>query len=338
MPNDSSDYDDALLARLNALKKSNISLDVNPALNQGNDTTNSSIVLDQDDLLHRFRNLTGAPNSSTAVQSVDPVLEPSHEQDEDEGKTVEELLAELGPEEQWTLDSDEPNDIQKLLLEARNVLSQEAESSSAAGPAQHAQDSTNVERGEEVHCGGTLTPALEVSVQGQSDLTEDEEAALYLQQILDEAKLDGETEVPEEPSPHDKNSVPMQSTSPKRHLRERALSPLDMPCAPNSMPFLPSPSKEDNVAPALDLPSAPTAAPTTRSKIKSNTPKLPVYSDKEIETWCVICSDDATVKCLGCEGDLYCAKCWKEGHIGKDIGYEERGHRWVKYRQAGSRV
>ncbi len=55
------------------------------------------------------------------------------------------------------------------------------------------------------------------------------------------------------------------------------------------------------------------------------------FTNEEIDSWCIICSDDATVQCLGCDGDLYCANCWKEGHMGPDVGREERGHRWKKF-------
>ncbi|MCJ1478713.1 hypothetical protein MMC13_007396 [Lambiella insularis] len=327
MPNDSSDDERALLARLNALKKSNISLEGKSSLNAAKPAESSTANSGQDGLIHRFRNLNAVPSRSTAIESMNRVPELSHDEDEDDGKTVEELLAELGREEQWTLNPDEPNDIQKLLSEARDVLSQEGVSSSDAGPEQHIRNATNVGSDKEVHSNGAVTPVSKGSLPSSSNLTEDEEAARQLQQILDELSLEGETEMVE--------GVPVyKPTSPGSPGTERALSLSDLPRTPKSLPSLPSQPGKGNVPSALDLPSAPTTAPTTKSSIKSATSKLPQYSDKEIETWCVICNDDATVKCLGCEGDLYCAKCWKEGHIGKDAGFEERGHRWTVYKQA----
>merc|ERR1712226_1288554 len=34
--------------------------------------------------------------------------------------------------------------------------------------------------------------------------------------------------------------------------------------------------------------------------------------------WCVICNEDAAVRCRGCGGDLYCAACYREFHVDED--------------------
>jgi len=160
--------------------------------------------------------------------------------------------------------------------------------------------------------------------------TEDEEAATSLQQILDELEAEKRYSLPPSPSGSDCPSHSYRS-------RHREHSPpafdLGLPSTPTAIPpSPPAPSATDSEA-ALGLPSAPTAAPGRKAKAAGKVVKKkgPAFTDEEIESWCVICNDDATVRCLGCEGDLYCAQCWKEGHVGKDVGLEERGHRWAKY-------
>ena len=107
---------------------------------------------------------------------------------------------------------------------------------------------------------------------------------------------------------------------------EPAVAMPELPSAPSTV-LTPLSSKEEESV--LALPSAPTAAPA-RVMAKPKSP-LPQFTDEEIDSWCVICNDDATVRCRGCDGDLYCAKCWKDGHVGADAGMDERTHRWVKY-------
>lgn len=88
---------------------------------------------------------------------------------------------------------------------------------------------------------------------------------------------------------------------------------------------------------ALGLPSAPTFRP------EDNTPAPPKrlvarpgYTDADQKTWCIVCLEDGTIRCLGCDddgggGDVYCARCWKEMHVGPSAGYDERGHAWEKF-------
>lgn len=86
----------------------------------------------------------------------------------------------------------------------------------------------------------------------------------------------------------------------------------------------------------INLPSAPTTAPN-KSKTSSSGAKniFNGYTESQIDKWCVICQDDATVLCLGCGRDFYCARCWKEGHVGATIEREFRGHEWEFVGDAG---
>lgn len=77
----------------------------------------------------------------------------------------------------------------------------------------------------------------------------------------------------------------------------------------------------------FNLPSAPTATPTKKTK--------PAPKKEDIDDWCCVCYSDATIICRDCgSGDevtFYCSRCWVEGHLGPDAEADERRHRREGY-------
>uniref|UniRef100_A0A0K8TS31 Putative membrane trafficking and cell signaling protein hrs n=1 Tax=Tabanus bromius TaxID=304241 RepID=A0A0K8TS31_TABBR len=54
----------------------------------------------------------------------------------------------------------------------------------------------------------------------------------------------------------------------------------------------------------------------------------PPSKDLEELPFCTICNEDATVRCKGCDGDLFCAQCFRECH---DDDEDFREHQRVPY-------
>ena len=291
------------------------------------------------------------PPATASTFGLDDDHDPLRHRVDVDDKTLEELLADLGPDHPWKLNPDEPRDIQKLLDEAKHALpSDEAKATLVAKDLQ--DDSTQApERPrkdfltrdldmsvfalEEEEDGGSGAPGGKSKLEDESREVQD-----VVARLLDEFNLERENE----PKGGDDGSG-------SHETEDESDAELSLPSAPSKLPepaaAEPEASKrsldfESDIAARmaalkglgsaneLGLPSAPTFKPADKP-VKGLMKKK--YADEEIDSWCIICQDDATVKCIGCEGDLYCAKCWKEGHMGPDVGWEEKRHKWTKFKK-----
>lgn len=86
---------------------------------------------------------------------------------------------------------------------------------------------------------------------------------------------------------------------------------------------------------ALNLPSVPTSRPS--GKPVKRLQSRGKYTDDDVDSWCTVCLEDATLRCLGCDGDGYCARCWREMHVGPAAHFDDRGHRAVQFTRDGKK-
>ncbi|KAF3046512.1 hypothetical protein E8E12_010404 [Didymella heteroderae] len=369
--------DGDLLARLNALKKSSVSLDT---------TYNASIApRPTDDLASRFARLGSAspskspqPSRTTSANNVAAPGAPSYlegvaqglggnavEFNEEDEKSLEELLGELngavGERKEWDLGQREQADVGRLLKDMRTILpelqndrAQGAQRPKQAGQEGKSEGLTDWENVEFDVGRGSVGPKRD-EADGESDgdgskkPTEEEEADDVIARIMAELEISKKYDPPSRPPPYsDRDPRPSNPEKPAEDNADE--SSLTLPSAPTTLK--PTDSLDETQAfedaftarlaalagphtDALGLPSAPSFAPSKKPPTVQSS--LQSKLDDEIDTWCVICQDDATLRCLGCDGDLYCRNCWMEGHKGESAGFEERRHRAVEFVKGGDK-
>ncbi|OWZ27864.1 hypothetical protein C351_06747 [Cryptococcus neoformans c8] len=166
---------------------------------------------------------------------------------------------------------------------------------------------------------------LATSEEGEEDGPTEEE---ILAQALDEARLehsssptypgDNTDEIPEVAFPSLPSHAPQEADT-DDGVDEETRQKL------NLLLGLASPTKQGPT-----LPSAPKNLPSIR---KYDLPGYDSTRDEAVDTWCCICNRDASLQCLGCDDDLYCEECWKEGHGAG--GDQEKGHKVKRFAWGG---
>ncbi|KAI0203536.1 hypothetical protein F4808DRAFT_23037 [Astrocystis sublimbata] len=289
---------------------------------------------------------SGVPQASKPIEATDEVDSLLYTDDQ----TLEELLADLRSDESWldgvAAEEEEHQRVTALLAE----LSKPSTEGEKADGSNSDHDNSQVNREDS-------------SDDESEDIAETEaEAGSVLAKTLDEVEWE---EANKDPSPRPQPEGAKQISSDMAHKTPDD-DPFDLPTVPSELqdqPGLPTPSTQNQSdvdfaasiesrmaalklsgtrelpsAPAdavdsLGLPQAPTFAPSDRPV--PGIAKRTGLTDDDQKNWCVVCLEDGTVRCLGCEdGDnVYCARCWKGMHVGPQAGYEERGHSWATFVQ-----
>lgn len=369
---------DVLLARLNALKQSSVSLGTAPPTGASEITPDAlrELGIEDDkgsaaagqgdgdpilDLAARFKRLNGGKGPTGSEAAVEGA-----EGDGGEDKTLDELLRELGGERgDWDMGKEEEKDVGKLVREVRSVL-----------PDVPTPGKEGFRREGEAGGAGKEKEREVEEEEVDQDALDEQEADDYIAQVLAELDLETKYEAEEDEGEQPAGSGEGEggaakeesSSSSKTPTEDAAWTPskapegedasaessLSLPAAPTSLPTPPVMKDDFDMATAVDdaltarlaalsrdspspgpsgassLPSAPSFAPSKKPPVKASK-----FTDEEIDSWCIICYANATVRCLGCDGDLYCQGCWNEGHRGESAGYEERTHRAVQFVKGG---
>ncbi|WWD08121.1 hypothetical protein V865_006232 [Kwoniella europaea PYCC6329] len=169
--------------------------------------------------------------------------------------------------------------------------------------------------------------------EGEEDQEETEEQILI--RALEEANLDKLHDPANDEADEEANedNDQQQNTTP-------GLEGLSFPSLPTHIPKEDDEEVDEETKKRLDAlmglspsplrPGQTQQGPTTKTIPKGwSLPGFDMNRDDDTDSWCCICNKDATLICLGCDDDLYCEGCWKDGH-GTGEG-QERGHKAKRF-------
>ncbi|KAH6692674.1 hypothetical protein F5X68DRAFT_201382 [Plectosphaerella plurivora] len=167
-----------------------------------------------------------------------------------------------------------------------------------------------------------------------------------LSKALDEAELEAKLNPPTEPQPEASNPSspgatddPLSLPSVPSAIGSSDDTGLSLPSVPITVGARSSADLETDLEarmaalslpsssgdPDIGLPSVPMDQPANRLRTRTG------YTDADQEKWCTVCLEDATLRCLGCDDDVYCTRCWREMHLGPAAAFDDRTHKAVLF-------
>ncbi|KAG5663530.1 hypothetical protein KAF25_001466 [Fusarium avenaceum] len=329
MPND---LDKSLLERLNALRGNSAgpekpaSTEINIDLIERRKTPTR-----EDTLAARLKSLRErgdepspqAPKSAHQPQKPKP--QPSKiskelakiEDDEDDSmfqtddQTLEELLGDVRPEDGFQTEPDDAQ-VKALLEELADSIPKDADETDKKD--QHDSDDSD---------GEAMNKDVDEVIARFRDEAEVEAALAKNKTPEPESESEPEQSEPSKTSDLALPDVPSDLTDIPSSNRA-ASADIDDITARLAALRAPSPDED-----SLALPSVPTSKPSGQP-VKRLTTRTN-YTDDDVESWCTVCLEDATLRCPGCDNDVYCTRCWYEMHRGPQAGFDEMSHKAVQF-------
>lgn len=223
-------------------------------------------------------------------------------------QTLEELLGDVKPEESFNAEPDDAQ-VKALLEELADAIPRDTDeekkddSDDSDGEAMNKDVDEVIARFRdeaEVEAALAKTKTPEPESESEGEETNSKEADIALPEV-----------------PSDLNDIPSSTRA--------GSADIDDITARLAALRAPSPDTESSFA----LPSVPTSKPSGKPVNRLTTRTN--YTDDDVDSWCTVCLEDATLRCPGCDNDVYCTRCWYEMHRGPQAGFDERSHKAVQF-------
>ncbi|KAI6784622.1 Abscission/NoCut checkpoint regulator-like protein [Emericellopsis cladophorae] len=317
MPND---VDKSLLDRLQALRGTRAPPESTASQRPEIDLIERKTQPNRDDALAaRLKSLRKKADSpaqpAPSISEKQASIKPSLEAEEDEidfgtdDQTLQDLLKDVDSETSYISPATGPSDakVRELLEELSRAVPQDDAKHPHPKEDDRAEDSDNSD-------GETMK----------------KEADSLIARFRDELEVEAK---------HPPSS-PSSPTSPVQETDEPppSISLPEVPTSGEGAAASPSGASLDDLTTRLSalrtdsigMPDVPTSTPTKKPKRLVSKTK---YTDDDVDAWCTVCLEDATLLCKGCSdgGDPYCRRCWRDMHIGPAAAFDDRDHVAVEF-------